>query len=83
MAEQSKTYNITPIHIGKSNAYLVTGSDLVILVDTGCSGNLSLLEQALDQNNLQITDIDYIIVTHSHYDHVGHLAEIKEKSGIK
>jgi glyoxylase-like metal-dependent hydrolase (beta-lactamase superfamily II) len=83
MTEQSKTYNITPIHMGKSNAYLVSNPDLVFLIDTGSSKNIHNLEQALKQNNLQITDIDYIIVTHAHYDHVGHLAEIKEKSGAK
>lgn len=69
--------------MGKSNAYLVSAPDLVILIDTGCSKNLKPLEQVLRQKELQITDIDYIVVTHAHYDHVGHLAEIKEKSGAK
>jgi glyoxylase-like metal-dependent hydrolase (beta-lactamase superfamily II) len=83
MAKLSKAYNIVPIPMGKSNACLVFSSDIVILIDTGCSKNLNPLEQALKQNELQITDIDYIIVTHAHYNHVGHLAEIKEKSGAK
>jgi glyoxylase-like metal-dependent hydrolase (beta-lactamase superfamily II) len=83
MAKLSKAYNIVPIPMGKSNAYLVFSSAIVILIDTGCSKNLNPLEQALKQNELQITDIDYIIVTHAHYNHVGHLAEIKEKSGAK
>jgi glyoxylase-like metal-dependent hydrolase (beta-lactamase superfamily II) len=81
MTKLSKAYIITPIPMGKSNTYLFSSNDLVILIDTGCSKNLNPLEQALNQNELEITDIDYIIVTHSHYDHVGHLAEIKEKSG--
>ncbi|ETA69113.1 Zn-dependent hydrolase, glyoxylase [Methanolobus tindarius DSM 2278] len=83
MSEQSKACNITPIPMGKSNAYLVSAPDLVILIDTGCSKNLKPLKQVLRQKELQITDIDYIVVTHAHYDHVGHLAEIKEKSGAK
>ena len=83
MTEQSKSYNIIPIPMGKSNAYLVSSSGLVLLIDTGCSKNLDPLEQALILNKHQFTDIDYIIVTHSHYDHVEHLAEIKEKSGAK
>ncbi|MEZ5335224.1 MAG: MBL fold metallo-hydrolase [Methanolobus sp.] len=83
MAVQNIAYDITPISMGKSNAYLVSAPDLVILIDTGCSKNLNPLEQALKQRELQITDIDYIIVTHSHYDHVGNLAQIKEKSGAK
>ncbi|MDK2939958.1 MAG: hydroxyacylglutathione hydrolase [Methanolobus sp.] len=83
MAAPNIAYNITPIPMGKSNAYLVSAPDLVILIDTGCSKNLKPLEQVLRQKELQITDIDYIVVTHAHYDHVGHLAEIKEKSGAK
>ncbi|KXS40280.1 MAG: Zn-dependent hydrolase, glyoxylase [Methanolobus sp. T82-4] len=83
MAEQTNTYTITPIPMGKSNAYLVSNPDLVILVDTGSSKNIKNLELALKQNELGISDIDFIIVTHAHSDHVGHLAEIKEKSDAK
>ncbi|MDI3485234.1 MBL fold metallo-hydrolase [Methanolobus sp. WCC1] len=83
MAAPNIAYNITPIPMGKSNAYLVSAPDLVILIDTGCSKNLKPLEQVLRQKELQITDINYIVVTHAHYDHVGHLAEIREKSGAK
>lgn len=80
---QSKNYNIVPIDMGRSNAYLVYGSEQVLLIDTGCSGNINNLEEALEQKELLITDIDLIIITHSHYDHVGNLAEIKEKSGAR
>lgn len=83
MTKLNKVCNITPIPMGKSNAYLFSAPDLVILIDTGCSKNLKPLEQVLRQKELQITDINYIIVTHSHYDHVGHLAEIKEKSSAQ
>jgi len=83
MTKVSKNYNIIPIPMGKSNAYLVSSPDLVILIDTGSSKNISSLELALKQNELDISDIDFIIVTHAHSDHVGHLAEIKEKSDAK
>lgn len=83
MVGRSNAYNVIPIPMGKSNAYLVSSTDLVILIDAGCSKNIKNLESALHQNELQIIDIDYIIVTHAHYDHVAHLSEIKEKSGAK
>ncbi len=69
--------------MGTSNAYLVDGSDSTLLIDTGNKGNIRYLEATLKHEGLGIFDIDIIILTHAHYDHVGCLAGIKEKSGAK
>lgn len=83
MAEKSKGCNVIPVSMGKSNAYLVSYEGSVILIDAGCERKIHNLKLALKQNALGMSDINLIIVTHSHYDHVGCLAEIKEKSGAK
>lgn len=77
------TYKIVPFRMGNSNAYLVIGNNLKLLVDTGIQGHLHNMEYTLSSNRFEFLELDYIIVTHSHYDHAGNLAEIKKRSGAK
>jgi len=62
------TYNNTR----PSNAYLIN-KDKTILIDTGhpFQDSILLLEKALMDLGLGFRDIDYIIYTHPHIDHVG------------
>ncbi|MDW7733736.1 MAG: MBL fold metallo-hydrolase [Methanolobus sp.] len=69
--------------MGTSNAYLISDNDTVLLVDAGNEGRIGDMEVALKKNGLEFSDIAIIIVTHSHYDHVGCLAEIKKRSRAK
>ncbi|OJH50115.1 MBL fold metallo-hydrolase [Methanohalophilus portucalensis] len=80
---QPHSYNITPIQAGASNAYLVTENSVTILVDSGNRGNTHKFETVLKNKGLNFADIDYIILTHSHHDHVGCLEEIKKRSKAK
>ena len=77
------SYHVIPIPMGTSNAYLVYGSDSTLLIDAGNKGKIRYLEATLKHEGLDISDIDIVILTHTHYDHVGCLAGIKEKSGAK
>ena len=78
-----KSYTLTAVPMGNSNAYLLTAGASSVLVDAGCSGNINKLEAALKQNNLKFSDLKLVILTHTHSDHVGCLAEIRERSGAK
>ncbi len=78
--DEIETYRVIPVRMGTSNAYLVSDRKYTLLIDTGNKGKISCLEEALKKAGLDFTDIDIIIITHSHYDHVGALAEIREKS---
>ncbi|MCQ1534768.1 MBL fold metallo-hydrolase [Methanosarcina sp. KYL-1] len=69
--------------MGHSNAYLLTAGGSAVLVDTGCPGKINKLESALRENGLDFPDLGLVILTHTHYDHAGCLAEIKERSGAK
>jgi glyoxylase-like metal-dependent hydrolase (beta-lactamase superfamily II) len=81
--EDDKPYSIITIPMGHSNSYLIASGNKGVLVDAGCTGKIKSLEKALEQNNLKCCDIVLIVLTHTHYDHTGCLAEIKEGSGAK
>lgn len=70
----------TPFLVGPVNVYLICG-DVLTLVDTGPltkEGEESLTEQ-LKTLGYQITDIDQVVLTHHHPDHIG-LAGLFKKS---
>lgn len=63
-----------------SNMYLITGINATALIDTGTGFAVKSTIDSL-KTNLNGRSLDYVIVTHRHYDHVGGLgAIIKEFS---
>jgi len=74
---------IIKVPIMGSNAYLLKGKWGLILVDTGQKGGTAKVKKALTDLGEEITDIDLIIITHVHYDHVGSLAQIKKESSAE
>ena len=79
--DEIETYRVIPVRMGTSNAYLVSDREYTLLIDAGNKGKGPYLEEVLKKAGLDVTDIDMIIITHSHYDHVGALAEIRDSSG--
>lgn len=71
---------ISRISMGKSNSYLIKGKDGFILVDAGMPGKSKNVLKTLNKYNANFNDIELIIVTHVHNDHVGSLHDIKKKS---
>ncbi|WP_209121015.1 MBL fold metallo-hydrolase [Alkalihalobacillus sp. BA299] len=65
--------------VGAINTYLIFGEKLT-LIDTGANlqKNWVLLKEALNKMQLTIYDIDQILLTHHHVDHVGLLDRILE-----
>ncbi|PRX29332.1 glyoxylase-like metal-dependent hydrolase (beta-lactamase superfamily II) [Orenia metallireducens] len=72
---------IIRVKMGKSNSYLIQGEEGLILVDAGIPNKVTNLVKVLKKINKDILDINLIIATHVHYDHVGSLSKIKDKSG--
>jgi glyoxylase-like metal-dependent hydrolase (beta-lactamase superfamily II) len=66
------------------NAYLVEGDPLT-LVDSGPSRHESLiaLEEGLAAVGVRIEDLERVVLTHNHNDHVGLASVIRERSGAE
>ena len=73
-------YMIKKIKMGKSNAYLVRAKKGYILVDAGMENKLNKVKDTLNEINADWEDIILIIITHVHYDHVGSLFDLKERT---
>ncbi len=58
----------------KGNSTLITTDRVKILIDAG--KNQKYLEKELNQINLSLKDIDYILITHTHADHTSSLKTI-------
>jgi glyoxylase-like metal-dependent hydrolase (beta-lactamase superfamily II) len=67
----------TPFLVGPVNVYLIKG-DLLTLVDTGpnSADTKEVLEQSLKKLGYSPKDIDQVILTHHHPDHVGLVEEL-------
>jgi glyoxylase-like metal-dependent hydrolase (beta-lactamase superfamily II) len=71
-------------HVGSVNAWLLRG-DPVTLIDTGPreDGALAALEAGLAREGLRLEDIELLLATHHHLDHVGLAATIQRRSGAR
>jgi glyoxylase-like metal-dependent hydrolase (beta-lactamase superfamily II) len=74
----------TPFLVGRVNCYLIEDEPLT-LVDTGPNSGKSLdeLERALVAHGRRIEDLELIVVTHQHMDHVGLLEILARRSGAE
>lgn len=77
--ETKSGYRILRILSGRSNVFLLTNGTQNILIDTSPKNKWNKLEKQL--NDLNIDHIDYLILTHTHFDHAANAHKIKEKFG--
>lgn len=56
---------------GGVNAYLVASDGALVLIDAGLPRTWPLLQEALASLGAQVSDIDALLLTHGHFDHVG------------
>ncbi len=70
------------IQIGKGmvHNYLLEMSNGYLLIDTGYAGQYRNFLDTLKKNNIQLSEITYIFITHAHEDHVGYLKKLMEET---
>jgi glyoxylase-like metal-dependent hydrolase (beta-lactamase superfamily II) len=74
----------TPFAVGRVNAYLIEDEPLT-LVDPGPNSGKALdeLQTKLGERDRSIDDIELVIVTHQHIDHLGLVEIVVEHSGAE
>jgi glyoxylase-like metal-dependent hydrolase (beta-lactamase superfamily II) len=72
-------YKIYQVLSGRSNVFLLAANERNILIDTGTKNKWNRLKKKLI--HLNIHKIDYLIVTHAHFDHAGNAAKVKDYFG--
>lgn len=74
----------TPFAVGRVNCYLVE-DDPLTLVDTGPNSGTALteLEAALAAHGHRAEDLERIVLTHQHIDHIGLAGILAERSGAE
>ncbi len=75
--------NIFRINAGSSNVYLIKNGNNSILIDAGNKNKHKKILKTVTNQGLKESDIKLIILTHTHYDHSGSLAELKNETGAK
>jgi glyoxylase-like metal-dependent hydrolase (beta-lactamase superfamily II) len=74
----------TPFAVGRVNCYLIEDKPLT-LVDTGPNSGKALdeLQRQLGEHGRSIEDLELVILTHQHIDHLGLVEIIVEHSGAE
>jgi len=74
----------TPFAVGRVNCYLIEDEPLTLL-DAGPNSGTSLtaLEAALGEHGRRVEDLERIVVTHQHIDHIGLVDILAKRSGAE
>ena len=65
---------------GNTNTFYIEGDAGGLLVDTDYAGTLSSFYRALKQNGKKVSEIEYVLVTHYHPDHMGLVGELTRQN---
>ena len=74
--------DIFPISLGFDQSYVLR-SEGVIAIDAGSAGKGESFAQALKKVSINPHDVQLIVLTHGHWDHIGSAKEIKDITGGK
>lgn len=70
-------------HEGKTatRVFFVIGGNKIALIDSGLYAGLPALESAFDELGIARSDLDLLLLTHEHMDHVGNNGWLKSECG--
>lgn len=66
-----------------ANVYLIERAEKLLLIDAGLPGEYGKVLKYIEKLGRFPEDVETIIVTHAHYDHVGSLKDLKDATGAK
>jgi hydroxyacylglutathione hydrolase len=74
--------NIFPIRMGLDTIYALKGEG-VILIDGGDPHNIEKFKDALEKAGIKPEEVQLVILTHGHWDHIGSAKDIKDLTGAR
>jgi hydroxyacylglutathione hydrolase len=72
---------VVPIRLGIVSAFLISGGDAAVLVDTGFRGSQGRILKAASAAGIEPEHISLIVLTHGHSDHFGSAAPLRRRTG--
>lgn len=72
---------IYELHYDNTNTYVISGTDGILMFDTGWAGTFMKMCKALGEQGMKLSDIKYLLISHFHPDHMGIAGELA-KQGI-
>ncbi len=81
MERQDADFAVYFLDVGQSDCTIITCDDMTMMIDTGSKFRNIEIKSALF--TLGIKQIDYLVVTHPHDDHMSNASEIIEKFDVK
>lgn len=73
---------VTELKYGNTNTFLIRGTVGNLLIDTDYAGTLPAFYRVIKEHDIKVCDIDYVLATHYHPDHIGLVSELI-KQGVK
>ena len=74
--------SIHPIHMGLDTIYVIRDEG-VIVIDGGDPHKQETFEKGIAEASIRAEEIQLVVLTHGHWDHVGSARNIKELTGAK
>ena len=74
--------DIHPIKLGVETCYVIRAEG-TILIDGGAPKQVRNFKKAIEKLSIKPQEIQLIVITHGHWDHIGSAKEIKEITGAK
>lgn len=70
--------NVINLSYNSTNCYLIPAVDGWLMIDAGWPDTFSQILQLLNQNNISVNEVNYLIITHFHPDHAGLTQNLKD-----
>ena len=70
------------IKYGNTNTFYIPGLHGGFLIDTDYAGTMPAFYKEIKKNEIRVKDIEYVLATHYHPDHMGLISELMEQ-GVK